>query len=804
MAKAKSKSKFDFKQFLLKKGEYLAMGIAGFFLFVLMVWGITKGRAAPDPDAIAKNMVDKSKSVQSQVASTQATEDMKQQVQIPEWVAKESPFKRADVRDFPLSGPPFDPTAKPDTKKENPNVLPIGTYAGAYQVDLIKGSMKAFDVIQGKDGEQIIAVIYDKKIESQDKDKVKNLLRRFKGKKEIKKKQGPGPMAGGGPMGGGLGGLRPGGGGGSLGGPPGGLGGQRPGGGGGSLGPGPMGGGGSLGGPPGQPYGGGMGNPYGGGGEFNQNSQRIEKAIEYIPIAQIDAALQKNKVPAMTVVPVRMVTIHAEIPLKQQINEIRRALRLNSTAEAARWGPVYDGFDVRRKVISYEGGKEVVVQDWADYDFEEEYRNRIHSLREADHFDDGYLGYFMRYEMALALPLPELVTETGARYPDMRLTHILETIKKLEAASKAKEEPSDIRKRLTGGSSRSSLYMPQGAEGGAGGMSGGGMGMGGAEGGPLLGPLMGGPKGPTTGGAGGSTSGKMFTPGDAKNNPYLNAPEIEHLLLRFVDPAVQPGMTYQYQIRLRMKNPNYKHTTEVSKPSDAEKEFLDSPWVTLADQITIPSETFVYSADWSAYTKKIKEEHEKERELQRRLEAKDYQAVVETVSWMEQVRTGDGGKREPVGAWVVADYPVGRGEYIGRKTYVKLPLWSSETNSYVLREVPDKVIPKIGAKEPAQPKGWLMDFTNNRSILVDFEGGKVRTRIGSREVTEEVATEMLVLRPDGKLVVKRSTDAENDPFRKAIVADWDKWVKEVEARKTSSGDDSNGFSPRPGGGSPIP
>ena len=45
MAKTKSKVKFDFKSFLLKKGEYLAMGIAGFFLFLLMIWAIGKASA---------------------------------------------------------------------------------------------------------------------------------------------------------------------------------------------------------------------------------------------------------------------------------------------------------------------------------------------------------------------------------------------------------------------------------------------------------------------------------------------------------------------------------------------------------------------------------------------------------------------------------------------------------------------------------------------------------------------------------------------------------------------------------------
>jgi hypothetical protein len=170
---------------------------------------------------------------------------------------------------------------------------------------------------------------------------------------------------------------------------------------------------------------------------------------------------------------------------------------------------------------------------------------------------------------------------------------------------------------------------------------------------------------------------------------------------------------------------------------------------------------------------------------------------------MEQVRTGDGGKREPVGAWVVADFPVSRGEYVGRKTYVKLPLWSSENKAYVLREIPDKVIPKVGPKEPAQPKGWLMDFSSNKSILVDFEGGKVRTRLGGKDVSDEVATEMLLLRPDGKLVVKSSLETAADEMHKEIVGKWEGWLKEVMARKEKSGDEAGGFSPRaPGGMNP--
>ena len=296
--------------------------------------------------------------------------------------------------------------------------------------------------------------------------------------------------------------------------------------------------------------------------------------------------------------------------------------------------------------------------------------------------------------------------------------------------------------------------------------------------------------------------GMMINPNNP-NNPNLKSPvEIEHLLLRFVDVDVEPGLTYEYQIRLRLKNPNYKLTKEVSKPSDAEKEFLPSPWVQLADAITIPSETYLFASDWSAYYKRTKEDHEKEQVLLNRLQVKEHQAVVETCGWMQEVKTGEGGKREPIGAWVVADYPVGRGEYVGRKQYVKLPLWSSETRSYVLREIPDKVIPVRpgGPKDPPQPRGWLMDFTSNKSILVDFEGGKVRTRAGGREVIEEVSSELLVLRGDGKLVVKNSAQDDSDKFRKEIVDVWEKWVKDVSTRKTTP-EEGGGFAPRPPGGS---
>ena len=173
MAKTKSKVKFDLKGFLLKKGEYLAMGIAGFFLFLLMVWGITKWTGAEDPIKINKDMTQKASQIQSAIGNSEVTEADKSDAVVPEWArpGAEITFKTVPSSDFALTVPQFDPTAKPDTKKENPNVLRMGTY----QVDLVRGSMKGFDIVQGTEGEQMIAVIYNKKVDPQDLSKVNDL-----------------------------------------------------------------------------------------------------------------------------------------------------------------------------------------------------------------------------------------------------------------------------------------------------------------------------------------------------------------------------------------------------------------------------------------------------------------------------------------------------------------------------------------------------------------------------------------------------------------------------------------------------
>jgi hypothetical protein len=135
--------------------------------------------------------------------------------------------------------------------------------------------------------------------------------------------------------------------------------------------------------------------------------------------------------------------------------------------------------------------------------------------------------------------------------------------------------------------------------------------------------------------------------------------------------------------------------------------------------------------------------------------------------------------------------PVSRGAFIGKKTYVKLPLWSAEVNQYVLREMPANSVVRGGGKQ--QPKGWLVDFAS-KSIRIDFEGGKSRMKANNTPYDEEVATEMLIVRPDGKYQVRNSAVDMADPNRTKLMDEWKSWVEKVESRKL----------PAPGMGSDNP
>ncbi|MBA4062874.1 MAG: hypothetical protein C0501_04045 [Isosphaera sp.] len=730
MAKGKSAPRAGLKNVMLAKGEYLAMGVAGVVLALLLVWGASRWSGAKDPTETVKSLEGKARTVHDQIRNPQVDDNDPLIPKIDDVFKKPYRFVTAPVGAFPLTGPQFDPIAKPDTKRDRPQVLKIERY----QADLVRGAMKGYDVVFDQDGTPTrIGMVVARQVGPQDRAALEKLGKNIE--KRVGGKAAPVPPPP--KVGDGMGGVADGG--------------------------------------------------RGPGGGFDTTAQRVELGIDYVPIAELGRALTEGKkVPAAAVVPLRMIVLNAEVPYRRQVDEIRRALRLPSYQEAQRWGPIYDGYEIQRRVTrAVPGGKPDVIQDWPpdlkpNYDFEALYADLIARRKFEDGWELDYLSYFIRYDMALALPLPKLVLGS---YPNLKLEGINATIEALKKSQLTPPQQSELEKQFLSRPPRNDLYRPVNP------VQTGGF-LAGADGGrpmgmpPAIGPVP--PVGPPP-------KAVPVRPGDQRNQEAAPPVEIDQLLLRFVDVDVRPGYTYEYRVRLRMLNPNKGMEKDVANPAYARDEILYSPWAQIADAITVPPEAHQYAVDPAAYRSRLEKEFpaKEDKPLLDRLQARDNQVVVEQLAWLEQVRTDAGGKREPIGTWVVADVPVGRGEWVGRKQYVKLPVWSSENNKYVLREVPDKLV--IGKRE-FSPRGWLMDFSADKSVLVDFEGGRVTTaRPGRAAVTEDAAVEMLIVRPDGSLVVRSSEADERDDrnrgFRPRVVSEWEKWVQSIEKQRT---DDKKG------------
>jgi hypothetical protein len=270
----------------------------------------------------------------------------------------------------------------------------------------------------------------------------------------------------------------------------------------------------------------------------------------------------------------------------------------------------------------------------------------------------------------------------------------------------------------------------------------------------------------------------MAPPSDlgVPGSPALTVlPEMEHMLIRFLDVDIRPGNTYQYRLRVKMKNPNYG-SKDVARPDDAKKQTLEGPWVMIAAQVSVPSDNNIYAGDPIAYHDRVQKDY-KDPAVRALFDNKAGELpVIQFQTWLEKVPI-ESGKTEPAGYWVVAETPAARGEYVGRKQIVGLPMWSSEKIAYILQELPKYTIFKATGKE--KPKGLLVNFTTE-TMLVDYEGGKVRQKVGDKVIDDEADVEMMLLRPDGTVVIRNSGLDKDDADRKKRDDAWQKWLTEIK------------------------
>jgi hypothetical protein len=234
----------------------------------------------------------------------------------------------------------------------------------------------------------------------------------------------------------------------------------------------------------------------------------------------------------------------------------------------------------------------------------------------------------------------------------------------------------------------------------------------------------------------------------------------EYCLLRFVDVTVEPGQSYQYRFKVRMRNPNFKRDKNLASPELAKSEFLFSDWVYVSGQIRIPSDFAFYAVD--------QQEVDPFRYSKTKAPAPD-QAVVQLQRWIDIFDEGGIG-REPVGEWAVADRVlIHAGEYIGGNHEVELPVWHWLEERFVL------------ASSPAdrQKKRIVIPFTEDHEtapVLVSFNGGEIRFN----GIQEQVPREVLVLMPNGRLAMRNSVVDEQDPDRREHYQHWRGQVDQIK------------------------
>ncbi len=816
-------AKFNFQKFLLEKGEKVALGLAAGGLGLLGVWGVMNLVSAQSPDDIAKKFSSAKQSLETKMRNDSST--------APDLPAIFADPKALDVKPigfdkFQVQHYLFEPVDRPSRARDNPKVLGIVEA----QLDLVRLNMKAYD-IKGEPGNFRIGVLRGVNVTTSaaSAKSLSEILKKSDIKGRIKRKapqstqRAPGGQAGG-PAG--LGGI------GGFGGPGGG----------------------------GEGSGTGDGDPLGmggiGSGSTFQNKDRYEKTVQYINVDEFDPAKDQ---PAFIIYPRRTIVMHAVFPLKEQLEVIRRALRLKTIEDAAREtspgatpgaagsmtgsltpgggtglgaplpgpggstgtedggqgqpgavgggattvggvkvleGPTFAGFEVERRIIAPNGR----VYDWHPYDHVAHYVREINNRKVSDQPDEGYLPYFLRYEQEMAIPLPA-IADTVATYPPITLPSIIRTIKKMEENQKQPITPSELQKRFQG--KGSSPFTPSfiTAPAGVGGAP--GAGLGGEMGGYLStmgagmsvgrgGPGSAGFPGPGSTGPGGS--GNPYDPTGGYNPgagvlQEIKAPvELEHMLIRFMDVHILQGHTYEYKIRVKMKNPNYGlKVPMVSKDSDAKESVLHGPWVQIARpdgsplSVTVPSDSNTYLVDPIEYDNKLRDKF-KEIQVHNLLSNMNGKLpVIQIQQWLHKVAIEN--TEEPIGTWIVADVPVARGEFIGRKQLITLPLWSSQKVKYILQELPKY---KVFGLKKDQPKGVLVDFTTP-SICVDYEGGKKSRLFGDRTVEDEAGVEMLILDPDGTVRVRDSLVDMANEDRLARVKSWDEWIERVKKDTEAAG-----------------
>jgi hypothetical protein len=288
-------------------------------------------------------------------------------------------------------------------------------------------------------------------------------------------------------------------------------------------------------------------------------------------------------------------------------------------------------------------------------------------------------------------------------------------------------------------------------------------------------------------------------------------------VLRFIDPDVKPGKSYQYAIQVRIANPNHKKDAQVAFAAlakEAELKLTKDHWV-YTPVIAIPEEYHLFVVD-----QQLLDEWATGKVDKKAPQLPKDAAAFQVHQWLKTKYEKQRDQKLTIGDWAIAErIVVQRGDQIGVDVPVQVPVWRPEKDDF---EMPALVPNPKDKKKEMKPgiqvnlmqtvfdkKDPSIEVELSPPVLVDFVGGRKFKNAGV--VEEEVAVDALILTADGRLEVHNSRvasdagqEADKDRRAAAHKEAHERQERVLTARQRAEEFRSRGAEPAKKGGIDIP
>jgi hypothetical protein len=509
------------------------------------------------------------------------------------------------------------------------------------------------------------------------------------------------------------------------------------------------------------------------GGSATHADKKIVTLVKFEDLKSGGAAVYAEKL-----VPMHVAMIAGSFPLKSQIEEFQKALHAHSSGElfGAKADFRFMGIKVQRRTITLDG-KEA---EWNDLPIEDAAKWwALNNGRRAEPENPDLLP-ILQWSNHLAMPRPKQFDDSPP-YPALEME--LATIKKSLAG--LKDKPAVVPSNPFTNSENIDPYDLSHLAGGKD--------MPGESGNGQVAP-----KGP--GGGGGGADGPDGKDG-APTNPWagqqVHTPEFA--LIRFLDIYLDPGKTYEYRVKVLMHNPNYKRKDV--REDLAANDHLESEWTPVPQKLTVPEEIHYFAVD-----QKLVEPKESKHKFEEIHTPVAGQTVLQIHKWLTFESPKKDATSYPVGEWSIAERElVYRGERIGQVHPVEVPVWMFDQAQFVLMTNPAERLNRDKHKIHVS-----FGAVNTDAVLIDFTDPVVSyKRTGESnedggapvplEVKDTVSQQVLILSPEGRLLVHDTDADKSDKERKERLEAWRKKIEDMQKKgENKPGKPDDPFS-KPGG-----